>query len=69
MTLLLRRPIRADDVKYLLCGLSTVDLPDNPAARAVIQNQAALNRCEFTMMVECSLSTKEQDKRDYQARN
>lgn len=67
LTRILRRPPEAGDVQEILCGPQPDDLPDDPAARRRIAEQADTNRREFIIMVESIMNSKEEDEREEQA--
>ncbi|XP_022162260.1 uncharacterized protein LOC111028033 [Myzus persicae] len=67
LTRILRRPPEAGDVQEILCGPQPDDLPDDPAARRRIAEQADINRREFITMVESIMNSKEEDEREEQA--
>lgn len=66
MARILRRPPHAGDVEDILCGPRPDELPDEPAARTRIADQAKINRFEFLAMVETIMTAKEEDEREEQ---
>jgi len=64
---ILRRPPTAADVEEILCGPSTDAMPDDPATRLRLMEQAKTNRQELITMIESIMATKEQDEREDQA--
>jgi len=66
MVRILRRPPHTGDVEDILCGPRPDELPDEPAARSRIADQAIITRGEFITMVETVMTTKEADERDEQ---
>eukprot|EP00102_Acyrthosiphon_pisum_P024004 XP_016661214.1 PREDICTED: uncharacterized protein LOC107884168 [Acyrthosiphon pisum] len=66
MVRILRRAPHAGDVEDILCGPLADELPDEPAARLRIVDQAKITRREFITMVESIMTTKEADEREDQ---
>jgi len=64
---ILRQPPTAADVEEILCGPSSDAMPEDPAIRIRLIEQAAINRQELIGMFESILATKEQDEREDQS--